>query len=325
MSDPIPRREFIRRLGSAALVAGGVTGAAAWLANRSGREESAVAPPLPSFRPFEFPEGAPDLVAARGTDASAMVRAALEEIGGIGRIVGRGDRVLIKPNVAFDRDPSLGATTSPAVVAEVVRCCREAGAREVVVAENPINSPEGCFRRSGVGEAAVAAGARLLWPSPGAFGPADLQGGILRSWPVFRRPLDEADVLIGIPTAKVHNLCGASLSMKNWYGFLGGGRNRLHQRIHEAIRDLAAAFRPSLIVMDATRLLIRHGPTGGSRADVRPGPGVVVGADPVAIDALACTWLGKRPEEIAYLALAEEAGLGAADLRTHRFREIDAG
>ena len=324
MSDAgsIPRREFLRRIGAAAGCAGGVTAAAFWMAARSGREIDGELADIPSFFRGPLPEARPEFVVARGGDGPALVRAALEELGGMQQFVGKGDRVLVKPNVAFDRHPSLGATTSPEVVGEVVRSCREAGAREVVVTDNPINAPEGCFRKSGIGDAVVAAGGRIAWPEPRSFGKADLGGDVLGVWPVFRGPLDRADVLIGIPTAKVHNLCGVSLAMKNWYGFLGEGRNRLHQDIHAAICDLAGAFRGTLIVLDGTRLLVRHGPTGGSPNDVRPGPGIAAGFDPVAIDALGCEWLDLSPDDVAYVRRAEQAGAGTADWRSLRYREI---
>lgn len=324
MSDmnSIPRREFLRRIGAAAGCAGGVTAAAFWMAARSHETSDSEVAAISSFFRGPLPEARPEFVVAGGGDGPALVRAALEELGGMKQFVGRGDRVLLKPNVAFDRHPSLGATTSPEVVAEVVRCCREAGARDVVVTDNPINAPEGCFRKSGIGEAVVAAGGRIAWPVPGAFGTANLGGDVLGAWPVFRGPLDKADVLIGIPTAKVHNLCGVSLAMKNWYGFLGEGRNRLHQDIHAAICDLARAFRPTLVILDGTRLLVRHGPTGGSPSDVRPGPGIAVSSDAVAIDALGCSWLGLTPDDVAYVRRAEQAGVGTADWRALRFREI---
>ena len=318
----IPRREFFRRLGAAAGCAGGVAAAAFWAASRSHDDVGDEVSALPSFSRDPMPEARPEIVVAGGGTGAALVRAALDELGGMKQFVGKGDRVLLKPNVAFDRHPSLGATTSPEVVAEVVRCCLEAGAREVVVTDNPINAPEGCFRKSGIGDAVVAAGGRIAWPAPRAFGAAQLGGDVLGAWPTFRGPLDDADVLIGIPTAKVHNLCGASLAMKNWYGFLGEGRNRLHQDIHVAICDLARAFRPTLVILDGTRLLVRHGPTGGSPNDVRPGPGIAVSADAVAIDALGCEWLDLALDDVAYIPRAEQAGLGTADWRALRFKEV---
>ncbi len=132
-----------------------------------------------------------------------------------------------------------------------------------MVADFPINNPEGAFTESGVRAAAEAAGAEVWWPRPRDFEPIRAGGEVIDVWPAFVKPLREATKVIGVAPAKDHNLCGASLTMKNWYGLLGGRRNRLHQRIHEAIADLAAMLRPTLVVLDATRVLVSNGPTGG--------------------------------------------------------------
>ena len=92
--------------------------------------------------------------------------------------------------------------------------------------------------------------------------PDDLRGVALKSWPVFT-PFLEADKILNLPIAKHHNLTGCTLGMKNWYGILGGQRNRLHQQIHQSLADLAAFMLPTLTIMDCYRVLMRNGPTGG--------------------------------------------------------------
>ena len=78
--------------------------------------------------------------------------------------------------------------------------------------------------------------------------------------------------MIGVAPVKDHNLCRASMTTKNWYGLLGGRRNQFHQDIHGIIADLALMMRPTFVVLDGTRVLLRSGPTGGSLADVQAGP-----------------------------------------------------
>lgn len=307
----ITRRAFLQRIAGAASLAT-LAGAAGWLFHN----RRLVPPPrdiavIPSFA-VPGTEGL--LVIARGTNPAAMVTAALDALGGITRFVKPGDRVLIKPNCAFDRPPHLGATTSPEVLAEIVRQCRAAGA-EVRVTDNPINNAEGCFVKSGLRDAVERAGGRIWLPEPARFGTARVGSSVIGTWDVWLAPLQWATKLIGVPTAKTHNLCRASLTMKNWYGFLGHGRARLHQAIHDAIADLAAFITPTLIVMDGTRLLLTNGPTGGSLADVAPGNIIAAGTDQVALDALACTWLNVRPEDVPFIQLAAQRGLGSADWR----------
>jgi len=299
------RRLFLQRLG----VAGGAAALAGVFHNRNLIPLAGSVKTVPSFA---VPGSEGMMAVAEGTDHALAVRAALQELGGIQRFIKAGDRVLIKPNCAFDRPAHLGATSSPAVVGEMVRQCIAAGA-QVRVIDNPINNPEGCFVKSGLMEAVRSAGGEVWLPSASLF--ETVQVGTLRipEWEALYRPLAWADKLIGIPTVKSHNLSGVSLSMKNWYGLLGGARNRLHQAINEVIADLAQFIKPTLVVLDGSRLLVSNGPTGGSPADVRPGHVIAVGTDMVALDSFGARLLGHAPEAIEYLGLAVGLGLGVMD------------
>jgi uncharacterized protein (DUF362 family) len=313
------RREFFARVGSAVGLAVG-SGALGWLFhNRRLVPEAGGARSVGSYA-VTGTEGR--LVVARGTDGGKAVAAALAELGGIGSFVKRGDRVLVKPNCAFDRPPHLGATSSPDVVAEVVRQCVAAGAT-VRVTDNPINNAEGCFVKSGLREAVGRSGGTVWLPAPELFAPMKVGRLAVTEWEALYAPLAWATKVIGVPTVKTHNLCGATLAMKNWYGLMGGARNRFHQVIHDAVADLAAFITPTLVVLDGTRLLVRNGPTGGAAADVAPGNVVALGTDQVAVDAFGAGLLGLRPADIGYIGKAEALGLGVSDpSRLKLFKEI---
>ncbi len=291
----------------------------------------------PRPRALRLPEGGfavepsgvlPLLGVARGSRVDAMLRAAVDAIGGIRRFVSAGDVVLVKPNVAFERSAPLGATTSPEVVAALVRLCREAGASEVRVADNPIESPAACFERSGVRKAAVDAGARVYLPTAADFRLLETPGAThIARWPFFWRPFAGVTKVIGVAPVKDHNLCRASMTTKNWYGLLGGRRNQLHQDIHGIVADLALMLRPTFVVLDGTRVLWRSGPTGGSLADVREGRTLVASTDSLAADAFG--WddlLGRAGEPLpAYFAKAASRGLGTPDWRSANAREVQVG
>ncbi len=315
----VTRRDLFKRAaGAAALVS--LAGGAGWFFH----QRRLVPPPrdaklVPSFA---VPDTHGLLTIARGANPAALVTAALAELGGMARFVKPGDRVLVKPNCAFDRPPHLGATTSPAVLAEVVRQCKAAGA-EVRVTDNPINNAEGCFIKSGLREATERAGGMVWLPTPAMFGPTRVGRMKIPVWDVMYAPLLWATKLIGVPTVKTHNLCHVSLAMKNWYGFLGDGRARMHQAIHDVIADLGAFITPTLVIMDGTRLLLRNGPTGGSVADVAPGNVVAAGTDQVALDALACSWLNVPAEDVLFLQHAASLQLGSPHWRAlPHFKEI---
>lgn len=327
--DPVSRREFLRRVGQTGAVIAGAGAAATLLHDeRTGKEyfrDLRKASEL-RLKPFgvELGPSDPKLVIAHGTDAEKLVRAALQEMGGVARFIKPGDIVVVKPNVAFDRAPALGATTNPAVVGAVVRLCREAGARQVLVADNPINQPEGCFHKSGIRRAAEEAGAKVLLPQPSAFADVAIGGEVLSTWPMFYRPFKEATKVIGVAPCKDHNLSGASLTMKNWYGLLGGSRNQFHQDIHGVIADFALMIQPTLVILDATRVLMSNGPTGGSLSDVAEKNTLVVGVDMVAVDAYGYTLLGRDPGKLEYVQKAHARGLGTRDWRALVTREVNA-
>ncbi|HUH01945.1 MAG TPA: DUF362 domain-containing protein [Kofleriaceae bacterium] len=332
------RRRALKQLG---LIAGG-TAAAGWAALAPASWPLSLRDPdgergKPVVVPRRLPEGgyaveasavAAHLGVARGTRIAAMVEAAVDAIGGIGRFISSGDVVLIKPNVAFERPAALGATTNPEVLSALIGLVRAAGAREVRVADNPIESPEQCFARSGIRAAANAADARVFLPGPSAFATLQVPGAKwIAEWPFFWEPFRGVDKVIGVAPVKDHNLCQASMTTKNWYGLLGGRRNQFHQDIHGIITDLALMMRPTFVVLDATRVMFRSGPTGGSLDDVKLGNTIVAGADSIAVDAFG--WddlLERRGLELpAYLHMCDERGLGTLDWKSLRLKEVQIG
>ncbi len=307
---PMDRRQALGRLARAALVLGGA-GLLARLGLRSaGRfHRAAGGLPVPDHRVPDDPRF-PPLAVARGPRPEELVRRAIGAVGGMERFVRPGEAVLVKPNMAWDRLPEQGANTSPAVVAEVVRLARAAGARRVIVAEVPVQDGRRAAERSGIGPAVREAGGELLLPDGTGFLAADLHGTVLERWEVLA-PALAAERLINVPVVKDHALSALTCGMKNWYGLLGGTRSRLHQRIHPSIADLAAAFLPTLTVVDATRVMVRSGPTGGRLEDVVVLDAVAAGTDPVACDTWAASLLRLAPADVPYLLLAEGKGLGS--------------
>ncbi len=326
----LTRREYLKR-GAGAVLTAGVAAAGGYLlwdptgdAGRAGAAQSTpLWQPTNYFADIELPPSAPRISVAvgDGQQIDRLVRAALEALdpgAGLGRFIKAGDVVLLKPNVGFDRPSQLGATTHPEVVRSMIRLCLEAGARDVLITDNPIETPQACFSRSGIARVADEEGARVVLPTAQRFEtlvlrdrPVDrARGEALERWPILHAPLSAATKVIGIAPIKDHNLCSASMNLKNWYGLLGGRRNQFHQVIHEIISDLGLMISPTLVVADATRVMMRNGPTGGRITDVQPGgqlgrPAIIASADPVACDAWCYeNLLGRDPAGLRYLDLA---------------------
>ena len=251
----------------------------------------------------------------KGSDRIKTVNKAIDLLGGIERFVQKGDVVVIKPNVAFASPAFLGATAHPQLIAEVVRLCySRGGAKQVIVTDNPINDPASCFTISGIGKAATQAGAKVILPEDKFFENATVQGGkLIKNWPIFYGPLAKANKLIGISPVKDHHRSGASMSMKNFYGLMGGRRNIFHQDIHTIITEIAMLFKPTLVILDGTNSMMHNGPTGGSVSDLRDTNTLIASCDMVAADAFGCGLLDMKISDLAYIAMAEQAGCGISN------------
>ncbi|NLX13943.1 MAG: DUF362 domain-containing protein [Phycisphaerales bacterium] len=339
------RRDLLVRGGQTAAVAGLAAGAAWYLHDPRGDAGLQLPEPIhlkDYFANVDFPVDRPRISVAWGAleTIERMVQAAVEGLHpeGMKGFVSRGDVVLLKPNVGFDRGPELGATTNPMVVAAVARLCREAGARKVIVADNPIENPGACFAKSGIKTAAETAGASVMIHSNAHDAmvavrdrePDPAKQEALGVWPIFWKPLKEADKVIGIAPVKDHNLCHASMAMKNWYGLLGGRRNQFHQAIHNIVSDLGFMMRPTLVIADGIRVMMRNGPTGGRLEDLAIGgvtgrPVVVASVDQLACDGWCFeNLLGRDPAVLAYLDLAwEKFGHDPARLVARSWREYE--
>jgi uncharacterized protein (DUF362 family) len=327
------RRTLFRRLGAAAGALGAVSYAAfapeEWplsMKDPTGlRSRPRIVPvTLPDFRVAK-PSDAPDVGIGRGGTPEQMLRKALDAVGGLAHYIKPGDIVLVKPNVAFDRSPALGATSQPALLGTLIKMllvdCR---AQEVRVCDNPIESPSDCFMKTGLRKATEAAGGRVYLPDTNAFRVLSTPGAkLIERWWFFHRPFTNVDKVIGLAPVKDHNLCHASMGVKNWYGLLGGTRNQFHQDIHEIVSDLSIMIRPTLTLLDGTKILMENGPTGGDPSNVVTGDVVMAALDSVAQDAWAFEHLLRRPKNDLpkYLHKAEEKGSGRVDY-TGRIKEI---
>lgn len=263
----------------------------------------------------------PDMVIAQGSSPQAITAAAIEAMGGMKRFVAKGDIVVVKPNIGWDRTPEYAATTNPFVVAALVKLCLEAGAKKVKVFDRPVNDPRRCYVQSGIADAARQAGAEVSYADEGRFKEMALNGARLKTWPLYT-DIFEADKVINVPIAKTHGLSQLTLGMKNWMGIMGGRRSRIHRRIDENLVDVARIVKPTLTVLDAVRILTDSGPQGGDLRDVRKLDTVAVSIDPVAVDAFGATLFGLKGSDLGCIKLAEAAGLGKMDYSRLNVRRI---
>lgn len=258
----------------------------------------------------ESPKELP-LIKVMNADPEKLVSSAVKSLGGMSKFISKGDKVVVKPNIGWDRNPEQAANTNPAVVAETIKLCLEAGASEVQVFDFTCNAANRCYDNSGIAEAAKKAGAKVAFIIDSFFKEVKISDGvILKSWK-FYRPAIDADKYINVPVLKHHALATVTVGMKNIMGIIGGSRGSIHRDFDTKIVDLNTVIKPALTIVDATRILKRNGPTGGSLGDVETHRVVIAGTDVVAVDAAAAKLFGVPPVQLGFLIEAEERGLGS--------------
>ncbi len=230
------------------------------------------------------------------------------------RFVKKGGKVVVKPNVLTGRPPEYATTTSPELMTAVIKMCWEAGAGEVVVLDNPTSNHRAAFETSGLAQAVSDAGAKLVYLTGRSYEKVQIpEGKVLTEWPFVTDAL-AADSLINLALPKQHGTSGATMTMKNLMGIMGGGRGSIHGNFSQKIVDVNTLVKPTLAILDAYRVLFRNGPTGGSLKDVRLEKTLVAGTNQVSIDAYGTQFFGKTPADFGWLVEANKRGMGEIDV-----------
>ena len=268
----------------------------------------------------------PHLVVARGGEPQDLVSQALAALGGIESFVSPGDWVIIKPNIcSASHTFEYASTTNPWVVGALVQLCLSAGAGRVQVMDYPFGgTPQQAYARSGIEEQVKASGGEMVVMSGFKFIPTGLPNAAsLKQSDIYDDVLN-ADVLINVPIAKHHGLARLTLGMKNLMGVIRD-RGVLHRRLGQNLSDLSGRIRPTLTVIDAVRILMDNGPTGGNLNDVKKLDTLIASTDIVAADSYAATLFGLQPEDLDYIRAGAADGLGQSDLSSIKIEEIFVG
>jgi len=294
------RRDFVRYMAALGLLSG---------AGRLVLPEEVWA-----MAPQETPQ--PLVAKAQGTNYAQMVGDTIQALGGMKKFVNAGEVVVVKPNMAWDQTPEMGANANPAVVRQVVELCLEAGAKQVKVLDYTCDDARKAYAASGI-QAAVEGikdpRAVVQFVDERGFVEVQIEKArALKKWSFYKDIL-EADRFINIPVAKQHSEARLTMCLKNMMGAIGPWRGRIHVGLHQNIADMNLILRPDLHVLDATRILLRNGPKGGRLEDVAVKNLVFAGTDPVALDALGTELFGMKPDDIGYITKAHQAGRGEMD------------
>ena len=272
--------------------------------------------------------GKVDMVAVMGGEAKDMFQAAIAQMGGMKQFIKSGQKVVVKPNIGWDRAPELAGNTNPELVAEIIKECFKAGAKEVTVFDHTCDDWIKCYKNSGIEDAAKKAGAKVV--------PAHLEsyyrnvplpeGKKLKSAKVHEALLD-ADVWINVPILKNHGGANLSISMKNLMGIVWD-RGFFHQNdLQQCIADVCTLTKkPVLNVVDAYRTLKTNGPRGRSASDAVVTKSLFISQDIVAVDTAAATFFNQIREmpleTVGHLANGQALKIGTMELDKLNIKRI---
>ncbi len=301
------RRAFIRTSASVSLATGALFSMGEWH----------------SLLAAETPNLAYDLVAVKNAVPALMFDSGIAALGGMKQYVKPGQRVVIKPNIAWDVPPERGSNTNPELVGQIVKHCMEAGAGEVKVFDHTCDEWTRCYSSSGIGDAVKKHGGSMVnGNDEKEYRSVSIpKGRILKETRVHRLIL-ESDVLINVPVLKNHGGAKLTVSMKNLMGVVWERRPWHSMGLHQCIADFSTFCKPTLNVVDGYRVMKKNGPRGVSEADVAEMKYLILSANMVAADAAAAKIFGIEPADVQYIVLAEQAGLGTAKLDTLNIKRI---
>ncbi len=264
------------------------------------------------------------LVVVHGTDIPKMVAAGIEKMGGWARFIKPGGKVAIKPNLAWKSKPEQGGNTHPDILRAVVLAAESAKAKQITIPENTCQPEKEAFAASGANDAIKGTKARLYRPRPSDYKAVEIPSGKVCRKAKVARDLVEADCLVNMPVAKHHGGATLSISMKNWMGAVDNTTRRTWHRegLHQCIADFSTFLKPTLIVIDATRIMLDHGPQGPGKL-AHPNE-IIFATDPVAADAYAASLFGHKPSDVPHIRIAAEMGLGCADLAQVKIERVEA-
>ena len=269
-----------------------------------------------------------DLVAVMGGEPDQMFRRAIAEMGGIGKYVKPGNKVTIKPNIGWDRNPELAANTNPVLVSEIIKQCLKAGAKEVIVFDHTCDDWRKCYKNSGIEDAVIAAGGKMI---PGHdesyYREIKLPRAVTLKTAKIHQAILDSDVWINVPILKNHGGAKMSISMKNLMGIVWDRRFFHSHNLQQCIADCSTLDKkPTLNVVDAYRLMKSNGPQGKSLADVVTSKGLFISTDIIAVDTAATKFFNQVSamplETVEHIGKGEALKIGTTQLDKLNIKRI---
>ena len=272
---------------------------------------------------------APDLVAVKGGEPAQMLQEALKAFGGIEKYVKKGQNVVIKPNIGWDKKPEFAANTNPELVSELIKQCLQAGARKVTIFDHTCDNWQRCYANSGIKQAVENAGGVILPGNDDSYykNEVKLPKGVKLKSAKIHQALLEADVWFNVPVLKHHDGARMSISMKNYMGIV---QNRIYfhaNNLQQCIADICTwDKKPVLNIIDAYRCLLRNGPQGRSVNDAFLMKALIVSPNIVAADTAAIGLFNQVAKidinDVGHIGQGEKLNLGTQKLDKLNIKRI---
>jgi len=269
-----------------------------------------------------------DLVAVMGGEPEQMYSLAIEAMGGISRFVRKNQKVVIKPNIGWDKSPEEAANTNPGLVAAIVKDCLSAGAREVVVFDHTCDVWQACYKNSGIEAAAKAAGARIAFAHDEKYyKTVKIPSGVRLKEAKIHSEILDCDVWINVPVLKTHGGARMTISMKNFMGIVWDRRFWHANDLQQCIADCSTMSKmPVLNIVDAYRIMTQNGPKGKSLDDVQVAKALFMSTDIVAADTAAVKFFNQYRQmdlqSVSHIGIAERMKIGTTNLESLSVRRI---
>jgi len=274
-------------------------------------------------------EAAPDMVAVMGGEPVEMLDKALEALGGIENFVKNGQKIVIKPNIGWDRAPEMAGNTNPELIGALVKRCIAAGASKVTVFDHTCDDWKKCYASSGIEAAVKAAGGVVLPANDQKYYNTEISlplGVSLKSAKIHDA-LAEADAWINVPVLKNHGGAKLSCAMKNYMGIVWDRRFFHSHDLQQCIADICTwEKKPVLNIVDSYRMMFQNGPQGKSAADVQNVKTLIAAKDIIATDTAALQFFNqvkKLPlEAVGHITMGQSLKLGTTDLQGLNIKRI---
>lgn len=252
-----------------------------------------------------FPSKGGRIYAVYGSDPAEMAKNLLAA-SGVDKHLPRNGRIALKPNLVVGRPAAGGATTHPEILAGIIEHLQDLGCGAIEIIEGSWLGDDTmrAFAACGMNDVGKRYGVELYDLKKDATVNRDTPEGVIK---VCRRAL-EADFLINLPVLKGHCQTRMTCALKNMKGCLPDSEKRRFHRdgLDECIAALATAIVPHVTVVDGICGDLDF-EEGGNPVQANR---MLLGADPVKLDAYVCALMGLPVSSVGYIPLAEEYGVG---------------